>query len=80
MRLGKQVSSVQHWRRPKLPHVVRTDIEAVDIAMGHDRGMIEFISKECSLGDWAMDSVQRFMEFSFADERDAILFKMRFIG
>jgi hypothetical protein len=78
MRPGKQVSAQQRWRRPPLPFVIRTDIEAVHIAMGEDRGMVEFIEKECSLGDWAMDSVQRRMEFCFADERDAIHFKLRF--
>lgn len=59
---------------------VRTDIEAVHVAMGQDGGMLDFVRTECSLGDWSMDSIQGRMEFSFMDERDAILFKMKFIG
>ncbi len=77
-RPGKQVSHRAHWQRPTLPWVVRTHLTAAHIAFGEDEGMLAFIEQECSLGDWAMDSVQGAMEFQFQNEQDAILFKMRF--
>jgi len=58
--------------------VVRTELEAAEVAFGLADQHLEFIQTECSLGDWTMDSVQGKMEFSFADERDAILFKLKF--
>lgn len=77
-RTGKQISYLKQFERPALPWMVRTDLQAVDIAMGTDDGALEFIEKQCCRGDWCMDSVQGFMEFRFIDEADAVTFKLKY--
>ena len=80
-RPGKQISYLDKFKRPPTPFEVQTDITATDMAFGHDRGMLEFIAKECSLGDWGFDAGPGGkLIFSFADESDAVLFKMKFVG
>lgn len=79
VRPGKQVSYLDKAKQPPLPYTVPTEITATDMAFGEDRGMLEFIAKECLLGDWGFDAVTGGnLVFAFADERDAILFKLRF--
>lgn len=84
-RPGRQVSYLDKFEHPEMLFHVLTDITATDMAFGEDRGMLAFIRDECSLGDWGFDvidadGVKGKLTFLFANETDAILFKMKFVG